>query len=167
MTLANSNMKDIFLMLFIALFSEMRLIRMNPRARIPSPDRVGIISRQRFRRVALAFVGILAMASSVTRCSQKSPIGTPTTVEKTDQVQTVSFTLLTHCGINELMANGKYFQRVGGYLDDNSHNPPAGWGNPSQSGTLTISSDIAVFRDKVGRMETFKVRSGATKFLEP
>lgn len=77
----------------------------------------------------------------------------------------VPFDLMTHCGINELRSNGRYFQRVGGVLDDGSRNPPSGWGNPFQHGTLSISGDVAVFRDKVGHVETFKVRSGATGFL--
>ena len=79
--------------------------------------------------------------------------------------QPVPFDLMTHCGIDELKADGRYFQRVGGILDDGSHNPPPGWGNPSQHGTLTITGDVAVFRDKQGHVETFKVRSGATEFL--
>ena len=79
--------------------------------------------------------------------------------------QPMPFDLMTHCGIDELKADGRYFQRVGGILDDGSHNPPPGWGNPYQHGTLTITSDIAVFRDKQGHVETFKVRLGATEFL--
>ncbi len=112
--------------------------------------------RQPVRRLSFILLGILVVASSITGCTQRRPIATPTIVKKTDQVQTVPFTLRTRCGINELMANGRYFQRVGGYLDDGSHNPPAGWDNPSQSGTLTISGNIAVFRDKLGHVERFK-----------
>ncbi len=79
--------------------------------------------------------------------------------------QPVPFDLMTHCGINELRSNGRYFQRVGGVLDDGSGNPPSGWGKPFQHGTLSVSGDVAVFRDKVGHVETFKVRPGATGFL--
>lgn len=83
----------------------------------------------------------------------------------------VPFDLMTHCGINELRSNGRYFQRVGGVLVGGSRTPsglgnsPSGWGNPYQHGTLSVSGDVAVFRDKVGHVETFKVRSGATGFL--
>lgn len=80
-------------------------------------------------------------------------------------IQPVPFDLMTHCGINELRSNGRYFQRVGGVLDDGSGNPPSGWGNPFQHGTLSVSGDVAVFRDKVGHIETFKVRLGAIGFL--
>jgi len=85
--------------------------------------------------------------------------------------QPVPFDLYTHCGINELRSNGRYFQRVGGVLVYGSRtsaglgNPPSGWGNPVQHGTLTITGDVAVFRDKEGHVETFKVRPGATGFL--
>ena len=79
--------------------------------------------------------------------------------------QPVPFDLYTHCGINELQSNGRYFQRVGGIFDDGSHNAPSGWGNPVQHGTLSVSGDIAVFRDKEGHVETFRVRPGATGFL--
>lgn len=85
-------------------------------------------------------------------------------------IQLAPFDLPTHCGINELMADGRYFQRVGGVLDDGSGNPPADWvqtsaGHLGQRGTLTITGDVAVFRDKEGHVETFKVRPGATRFL--
>lgn len=62
------------------------------------------------------------------------------------------------------MAYGKYFKHVGGSLSDGSGNPPDGWGNPYQRGTLSVSGDIAVFRDEVGHVETFKVRPNATGF---
>jgi len=70
--------------------------------------------------------------------------------------------LYTHCGINGLKVNGRYFQHVGGSLDDGSGNPPKGWGNPYQRGTLTVSGDLAIFRDDVGHLEKFKVRPGVS-----
>jgi len=121
-----------------------------------------MIGHHRLRFVAVALVGILTVAASITGSSQRTPIAVPTNPGGSDQVQTVPFILRTHCGINELMVNGRYFQRVNGLLDDGSHNPPAGWDNPSQSGTLTISGDIAVFRDKVGHVEVFEARPSAT-----
>jgi hypothetical protein len=35
------------------------------------------------------------------------------------------------------MVDGRWYERVGGNLDDGHGNPPAGWGNPYQAGTLT------------------------------
>ena len=44
-------------------------------------------------------------------------------------------------------------------------NPPAGWGNPSQQGTMTLLSPArAVFRDDAGHQVLFWLRLGATLF---
>jgi hypothetical protein len=72
------------------------------------------------------------------------------------------FSLYTHCGIHELMVDGRWYERVGGNLDDGHGNPPAGWGNPYQAGTLTRSGTNLVFRDQLGHEETFELRPGAT-----
>lgn len=77
----------------------------------------------------------------------------------------VPFDLYTHCGVNELLINGKHFQRIGGPLTDGSGNPPRGWGNPYQHGTLSISGSVAIFRDKVGHIVRFRERIGAKTFL--
>ncbi|HUW86995.1 MAG TPA: hypothetical protein VMW30_01240 [Candidatus Paceibacterota bacterium] len=108
------------------------------------------------RRVASTVAVVLTIATSLAGCSQKTPIAVPMTPARSDQIQTVAFDLYTHCGINDLMAYGRYFKHVGGSLSDGSGNPPDGWGNPYQRGTLTVSGDIAVFRDKLGHVERFK-----------
>lgn len=114
-----------------------------------------MLSNQSVKRVAFTVTGVLIVATSLAGCSQKRPIAAPTTPAQSHQVQTVAFDLYTHCGINDLVAYGRYFQRVGGSLSDGSGNPPDGWGNPYQHGTLSVSGDIAVFRDKLGHVETF------------
>lgn len=116
-----------------------------------------MIALRPVKHVALALLGILAVATSLAGCSQKTPIATPTTPAQSNQIQTVTFDLYTHCGINDLMAYGRYFTHVGGSLGDGAGNPPDGWGNPYQHGTLSVSGDIAVFRDKLGHVERFKV----------
>ena len=108
------------------------------------------------KRVAFTSMGVLTVTILLAGCSQKSPIAAPTTPAQSGQVQTVVFDLYTHCGINNFMAYGKYFARIGGSLSDGSGNPPDGWGNPFQRGTLTLSGDTAVFRDKLGHVERFK-----------
>jgi len=72
------------------------------------------------------------------------------------------FTLYTHCGIRELTFGGRWYERVGGALDDGHGNPPQGWGKTYQSGTLTSSGSTVVFRDRAGHREVFQLRPGAT-----
>ena len=111
---------------------------------------------QTAQRVALAITAVLAIAASLAGCGQRSPIAAPTTPAESNQVREVAFDLYTHCVIIDLMAYGRYFKRVGGSLSDGSGNPPDGWGNPTQRGTLTVSGDTAIFRDKLGHVERFK-----------
>lgn len=106
---------------------------------------------------------VVAFAAAISGCGSATTVPTATT--EAPKVHTAPFDLYTHCGINELTVNGKYFQRVGGPLSDGSGNPPSGWGNPYQHGTLSVSGDIVIFRDDLGHAEKFKVRSGATGFL--
>lgn len=113
-------------------------------------------------RVASAIAMALVVAVTVSGC--RSAGVAPDVTATTTQVQAVPFDLYTHCGINELSINGKYFQHVGGTLSDGSGNPPSGWDNPYQHGILSVSGGIAVFRDDHGHHETFKVRTGATAF---
>jgi hypothetical protein len=72
------------------------------------------------------------------------------------------FSLYTHCGIRELTFGGRWYERVGGALDDGHGNPPQGWDNPSQAGTLTNSGSTVLFRDHAGHREVFQLRPGAT-----
>lgn len=102
---------------------------------------------------AALLTGILVFAAALSGCSQVR------------QKAAVPFDLYTHCGINQLSVGGQYFQHVGGSLTDGSGNPPAGWGNPYQHGTLSVSGDVAVFRDKIGHVERFKVHARPSQFL--
>lgn len=72
--------------------------------------------------------------------------------------------LYTHCGIKELRVEDTYFLAQTP-LDDGQGNPPPGWGNPYQAGTVTVSGSKAVFRDDNGHIVTFRARPGATGFL--
>lgn len=72
--------------------------------------------------------------------------------------------LYTHCGIKELQVDDTFFIAETP-LDDGQGNPPPGWGNPYQAGTVTVSGSKAVFRDDNGHIITFLARPGATGFL--
>jgi hypothetical protein len=74
------------------------------------------------------------------------------------------YLLLTHCGIDEARIGSRYFEAVHP-LSDGQGNPPAGWGNPFQAGTITLLSPAeALFQDHAGHHVLFRLRSGATTF---
>jgi hypothetical protein len=74
------------------------------------------------------------------------------------------YQLYTHCGIDEARIGNRYFEAVHP-LSDGQGNPPAGWGNPYQQGTMTLISPAeAVFRDSTGHQVQFRLRPGATSF---
>jgi hypothetical protein len=74
------------------------------------------------------------------------------------------YQLYTHCGIDEARIGSRYFEAVHP-LSDGQGNPPPGWGNPYQQGTMTLLSPArAVFRDHAGHQVEFRLRPGATAF---
>jgi len=73
------------------------------------------------------------------------------------------YELYTHCGIDEARIGNRYFEAVHPLSD--GLNPPPGWGNPYQQGTMTLLSPTeAVFRDQAGHQVQFRLRRGATAF---
>ncbi len=74
------------------------------------------------------------------------------------------YQLYTHCGIDEARIGGRYFEAVHP-LSDGQGNPPPGWGNPFQQGTMTLLSPTeAVFRDRAGHQVQFRLRPRAAAF---
>ena len=74
------------------------------------------------------------------------------------------YMLYTHCGIDEARIDGRYYEAVHP-LSDGQGNPPAGWGNPYQAGTMTLlPPDQAVFRDDAGHQVLFRSRPRARSF---
>lgn len=76
----------------------------------------------------------------------------------------VPIQLYTHCGIYEARMAGAFFV-ADKVLDDGHGNPPAGWGNPYQEGTMTVAGGEAVFRDDDGHTVIFHERPAAAGFL--
>ena len=69
--------------------------------------------------------------------------------------KSVPYSLYTHCGINWVRVGGKYYTAVRA-LSDGSGNPPPGWANPYQAGTITLVSPTeVVFSDKAGHRVVF------------
>ncbi len=72
------------------------------------------------------------------------------------------YSLYTHCGISGALIDGRWYQ-AWPPLSDGSDNPPPGWGNPYQRGTIRmISSTEAVFSDPERHHVRFVLRPGAT-----
>ncbi|CCK25106.1 hypothetical protein BN159_0727 [Streptomyces davaonensis JCM 4913] len=78
--------------------------------------------------------------------------------------RTIPFDLYTHCGIDEARIGSTYFEAETP-LSDGSGNPPEGWDNPTQRGTMTLKSETeALFTDGAGHEVKFRARPGATAF---
>ena len=72
------------------------------------------------------------------------------------------FVLSTHCGIDDLQVEGAWYERAGGKLDDGQGNPPPGWDNPVQRGSVQRVGERIVFTDSAGHREEFVPRPAAT-----
>jgi hypothetical protein len=71
------------------------------------------------------------------------------------------YVLDTHCGILELQFEGRWYQRVGGLLDDGQGGPPPGWDDLEQVGVLVVEGSRASFSDGAGGLrETFRAQAG-------
>ncbi|MGW4747250.1 hypothetical protein ACWEPR_20845 [Streptomyces sp. NPDC004290] len=105
---------------------------------------------------------ILALALTVgvlTACAQMDE--DVNTVRAASPARTIPFDLYTHCGIEEARIGSTYFEAETP-LSDGSGNPPEGWGNPTQHGTMTLKSETeAVFTDDTGHEVKFRARPGA------
>jgi hypothetical protein len=82
--------------------------------------------------------------------------------EPTPPPPRTAVSLSTHCGIDDLEVDGRWYERVGGRLDDGQGNPPAGWADPTQSGVVAVAGDTLVFSDDSGHRESFRPRPAAT-----
>lgn len=125
--------------------------------------------RDRWRRPA-AIAAVPLAAGLLAACGSVSgPAAAPTTAPaRTAASQTaaagtapkpVPYDLYTHCGISYVKVGNRYYVATPP-LSDGSGNPPPGWGNPYQPGTLTVISPTqAVFTDKAGHRVTFTLAS--------
>jgi hypothetical protein len=105
----------------------------------------------------------LTLAAGVlTGCAQADEGADP--VRATPSGRTIPFDLYTHCGIDEARIGSAYFEAETP-LSDGSGNPPEGWDNPTQRGTMTLKSETeAVFTDDAGHEVKFRARPGASAF---
>jgi hypothetical protein len=124
------------------------------------------------RRLGAPAMAGAVMAVVLTACGS-GPAAQPTTPASPSTAGTIAaaaagparpYQLYTHCGIDEARIGSRYFEAVHP-LSDGQGNPPPGWGNPYQPGTMTLLSPAeAVFRDHAGHQVQFRLRPGATAF---
>ena len=87
--------------------------------------------------------------------SAAGPAAAPAARTTTTTPKPVPYNLYTHCGIDYAQVGNRYYEATPP-LSDGSGNPPPGWGNPYQPGTMTvISATQAVFTDKAGHRVVF------------
>jgi hypothetical protein len=113
---------------------------------------------------AAHIIVVVAMAAGVlTGCAAKAG-PSAAAAPATPSSRTIPFDLYTHCGIDEARIGSTYFEAETP-LSDGSGNPPEGWDNPAQHGTMTLESKTeAVFTDDAGHEVTFRARPGADGF---
>lgn len=101
--------------------------------------------------------GLLASVVVVlVACSGLNNAASPPATNPTLKVgQSVAYNLYTHCGILSVSANDHtYYAHPP--LSDGQGNPPPGWGNPYDNGTLAmIDAHTLRFSDASGHVATF------------
>jgi hypothetical protein len=98
------------------------------------------------RRVAAAVMAALFISG----CSSST-----TAPQPTQQRSGKRYQLYTHCGIGWARIGGRWW-RAEHPLSDGNGNPPAGWGNPFQNGTLTFTSASSARFDSAAGTVTFE-----------
>jgi hypothetical protein len=89
--------------------------------------------------------------------------GTPPSSSPPAGARSVPYSLYTHCGIGYARIGGHWY-RASPPLSDGSGNPPGGWGNPYQEGTIQVTSRTeAKFSDTAGHHVRFVLQPGVTR----
>ena len=121
-----------------------------------------------YRNAGMTAPEMTRSAAPTTRMpnSSSAPRSATTSAAGGDKGTTTGYNLLTHCGIREALIRNHYYVALP-ILDDGNGNPPKGWSNPYDSGTMTINADrTADFRDTAGHRAHFVMRPAATTWLQ-
>jgi hypothetical protein len=108
---------------------------------------------------------VLALAVALGGCASQvppTPIATPSAPTAVRVID--PYDLRTHCGIREARVGHDYFVATPPMGDGN---PPSEWGNPDQTGTMTVYDDGTARFSAGDLTATFTVRAGATAWLGP
>jgi hypothetical protein len=105
----------------------------------------------------VAVAGLLVSACASTPTSHPpSAVATQPTAGAVSQ----PLDLNTHCGIRGAVFAGHYWVATP-VLSDGHGNPPPGWGNPYQHGSVTIIGNRATFTGDNGQRATFRIATTA------
>lgn len=111
------------------------------------------------KRAGQPIIALALVAAVLTGCTNADE--NADAARATPPLRTISFNLYTHCGIDDARIGSTYFEAETP-LSDGSGNPPEGWDNPSQHGTMTLKTETeAVFTDDAGHEVKFRARPGA------
>jgi len=89
------------------------------------------------RYVAMLIAALLTTGCSSAASTERAPAVEPSSTP---------FSVYTHCGIENLRIDGRWWHASPPLYNQERSDPPAGWGDPHQEGTLTMeSADRAVF----------------------
>lgn len=110
-------------------------------------------------RLAVAGLLLLTLAG----CGAPAASQEPSASASTRVIE--GFELYTHCGIRETKIGGDFYTATP-VLADGNGNPPGGWGNPGQVGTMTVyGNGTARFSAPGGLEADFRLRPGATTWV--
>jgi hypothetical protein len=116
---------------------------------------------QHMKTQALAAVAgmlVLAGCGTANQAAGNASAGRP----RASVSPAVPYLLYTHCGIDWTRVDGRWY-RASPPLSDGSGNPPSGWGNPDQQGTIQmVSGTEAEFTDSAGHHVRFVRQQGAS-----
>lgn len=90
----------------------------------------------------MRYVAVLVAAVLTTGC------GSAVSTERTsaDEPSSTTFSVYTHCGVENVRIDGRWWHARPPLYNQERIGPPAGWGDPYQEGTLMMeSADRAVF----------------------
>ncbi|MGW1763315.1 hypothetical protein ACWCQL_04355 [Streptomyces sp. NPDC002073] len=114
---------------------------------------------ERAGRIIFALTLAAGVLTGCAQADERADVG-----PVTPSSRTIPFELYTHCGIDEARIGSTYFE-AHTPLYGGSGNPPEGWDNPTQRGTMTLKSETeAVFTDDAGHEVKFRARPGASAF---
>lgn len=107
-------------------------------------------------RRALVALGLVVALSA---CEQAGPLALPLEEEERAEIGVrYLHELYTHCGILGTSFAGQGWVADPPLTDEGGVNPPSGWGNPFEEGTIELlSADEAEFRGESGMVAKFRL----------